>query len=249
MIDKHFYNENLLAFETLIETDRTESEKVIFKVYCILQRDKLWLNQVATEEEYTEEDVEYLHDIEIELSQLDVKYGFRFADFHKLVEQEMNRNLSSPLNDENNDIGLDDEDDFYYEDEDEEEELLDHFSDEELDLIINCLLKSAKTRFNYLEFIHDFPISEEDFIDQNVILPIIVETANQESVAIIAQKISVAFLVQGFYLDTEDLITMVEQKGKEFGLEIMGFNLAMDSLRQGAEPRSIVPHIAKLLGV
>lgn len=247
MIDKHFYNENLLAFETLIETDRTEAEKVIFKVYCILQRDKLWLNQVATEEEYSEEDVEYLQEIETELSQLDVEYGFRFADFHKLVEQEMNRNLYSPMSEENNDIGLDDKDDFYYED--DEEGLLDHFSDEELDLITNYLLKSAKTRFNYSEFIHDFPISEEDFIDQNVILPIIIKTANQESVATIAQKISVAFLVQGFYLDTEDLITMVEQKGKDLGLEIMGFNLAMDSLQQGAEPKRIVPHIAKLLGV
>jgi len=89
MIDKNFYLENLTAFDTLIETDKIEAEKAIFKVYCILQRDKNWLNHVATPEEIGEEDAELLDEVETELNDLEEAYGYRFAYFHKLVMEEM----------------------------------------------------------------------------------------------------------------------------------------------------------------
>ncbi|WP_312819553.1 hypothetical protein [Kaistella carnis] len=42
MIDKTFYLENLSAFDILIQDeDRKQAEEVIFRVYSILQRDKI----------------------------------------------------------------------------------------------------------------------------------------------------------------------------------------------------------------
>ena len=54
----------------------------------MLQRDKIWLREVATEEEIFEEDADLLEEVEEELKELDEKYDFRFDDFFKLVQQE-----------------------------------------------------------------------------------------------------------------------------------------------------------------
>ena len=90
MIDKNFYLENLSAFDILIEDeDRKEAEKVIFRVFSMLQRDKIWLRDIATEEEIFEEDVELLEEVEEELKELDEKYKFGFDEFYKRVQQEM----------------------------------------------------------------------------------------------------------------------------------------------------------------
>ena len=92
MIDKNFYLENLSAFDILIQDeDRKEAEKVIFRVFSMLQRDKIWLRDIATEEEIFEEDVELLEEVEVELKELDEKYEFRFDDFYMLVQQEMKK--------------------------------------------------------------------------------------------------------------------------------------------------------------
>jgi hypothetical protein len=56
MIDKNFYLENLSAFDILIQDDREKAQEVIFRVFSSLQRDKIWLREVAAEEEIFEED-------------------------------------------------------------------------------------------------------------------------------------------------------------------------------------------------
>ncbi len=122
MIDKNFYLENLTAFDELIGSDRTEAEKVIYKVYCILQRDKIWLYNVATPEEMTEEDEDLLVDIENELSVLDQTYNFRFQEFHEMVLENLGAENSAWAD-------QDDEDD---EDDDFEDIFGDLYDDEEL---------------------------------------------------------------------------------------------------------------------
>lgn len=92
MIDKNFYLENLSAFDILIqEDDRQPAQEVIFRVYSILQRDKIWLRDVATPEEILPEDVEFLTEVEEELKELDEQYDFRFDDFYKLMQQEIRK--------------------------------------------------------------------------------------------------------------------------------------------------------------
>ena len=88
MIDKNFYLENLTAFDQLIEYDREAAEKVIYRVYSTLQRDKIWL--AANEELSEEEDEEILLDTEQELKELDKQYSFNFKKYHEMVKNQKN---------------------------------------------------------------------------------------------------------------------------------------------------------------
>ena len=273
MIDKNFYLENLSAFDILIQDeDRTEAEKVIFRVFSILQRDKIWLREVATEEEIYEEDVELLEEVEEELKELDEQYDFKFDEFYKLVQQEMkkiqstsNLNLAQHDNLDKEDYHLEeedqndlrDDDEFYDEDFDINEDIDDedqddedefsHLSDDELALVEDFILASAKTRFNYSKFLEDFAEAEEGFVDEEILLPIIAGKAFGEPDTEIAQKMQSSFMMFGYQMEMGDLIKMIELKGKELGPEILAFKIAADSLQQGAHPTAIIPQISPLL--
>ncbi|MDP2455152.1 MULTISPECIES: hypothetical protein [unclassified Kaistella] len=278
MIDKNFYLENLSAFDILIEDeDRKEAEKVIFRVFSMLQRDKIWLRDIATEEEIFEEDVELLEEVEEELKELDEKYEFRFDEFYKLVQQEMKKMQSKSninpadeeifdgeedtfededgekLDDLNEDFEIGDEDfleedeDFYDEDEDDDNDALSHLSDEEIDLVPEYILESAKTRFNYPEFLESFPVADEEFVEEQFLFPVIVGKAFGETDIEIAEKMHSNFMMIGYQIEMNDLMKMIEQKGKELGLEILAFKVASDSLHQGAHPTAVVEQISQLL--
>ena len=278
MIDKNFYLENLSAFDILIEDeDRKEAEKVIFRVFSMLQRDKIWLRDIATEEEIFEEDVELLEEVEEELKELDGKYEFRFDEFYKLVHQEMKKMQSKSninpadeevfdgeedtfededgekLDDLNEDFEIEDEDfleedeDFYDEDEDDDNDALSHLSDEEIDLVPEYILESAKTRFNYPEFLESFPVADEEFLEEQFLFPVIVGKAFGETDIEIAEKMHSNFMMIGYQIEMNDLMKMIEQKGKELGLEILAFKVASDSLHQGAHPTAVVDQISQLL--
>ena len=276
VIDKNFYLENLSAFDILIEDeDRKQAEAVIYRVFSMLQRDKIWLRDVATEEEIFEEDAELLEEVEEELKELDQKYEFRFDEFYKLVQQEMKKIQSNagsdliendPLQDEDyedDDIFAEedeeafdeDEEDLYDfdEDDDDEEEgdedAFSHLSDEELDLIEDFILSSAKTRFNFPQFIQDFPEGDEVFVEGEFLLPLIAGKAFGETDTEIAEKMLSSFMMLGYQIDLPDLIQMIQEKGKELGHEILAFKIAADSLQQGAHPRDIVRQLEQLLGV
>lgn len=278
MIDKNFYLENLSAFDILIEDeDRKEAEKVIFRVFSMLQRDKIWLRDIATEEEIFEEDVELLEEVEEELKELDEKYEFRFDEFYKLVQQEMKKMQSKSninpadeevfdgeedtfededeekLDDLNEDfeIGddefLEEDENFYDEDEDDDNDALSHLSDEEIDLVPEYILESAKTRFNYPEFLESFPVADEEFVEEQFLFPVIVGKAFGETDIEIAEKMHSNFMMIGYQIEMNDLMKMIEQKGKELGLEILAFKVASDSLHQGAHPTAVVEQISQLL--
>ena len=278
MIDKNFYLENLSAFDILIQDeDRKQAEEVIFRVYSILQRDKIWLRDIATEEEIFEEDAELLEEVEEELKELDEQYNFRFDDFYKLIQQEMkkiqstsNLNLSDQdhfdaedetfeekdedeFDDINEDFeiqdekGLEEDEDYYDEDDEENNDALNHLSDEEIDLVPEYILASAKTRFNYPEFLKSFPVADEEFVEEQFLFPVIAGKAFGETDIEIAGKMHSNFVMSGYQIEMNDLITTIEQKGKELGLEILAFKVASDSLHQGAHPTAVVEQISQLL--
>lgn len=278
MIDKNFYLENLSAFDILIEDeDRQQAEAVIYRVFSMLQRDKIWLRDVATEEEMFEEDAELLEEVEEELRELDEKYEFRFDEFYNLVQQEMKKmkstsdtnptqheDLDEEQDEEDDDLFSEDDDgdfngdedlyeeDLYDEDEDDEdddEDAFSHLSDEELDLIEDFILSSAKTRFNFLQFVQDFPDGDEVFVEGEFLLPVIAGKAFGETDTEIAEKMLSSFLMLGYRIELTDLIQMIQEKGKELGPEILAFKIAADSLQQGAHPRDIVRQLEQLLGV
>lgn len=280
MIDKNFYLENLSAFDILIEDeDRQQAEAVIYRVFSMLQRDKIWLRDVATEEEIFEEDVELLTEVEEELKELDEKYEFRFDEFYKLVQQEMKKMQSTSesnstpqdemdkeqyddedddvLSEEDDDDFVDDEDlyddDRYDEEDDDEnednEDAFSHLSDEELSLIEDFILSSAKTRFNFPQFVQDFPDGDEIFVEGEFLLPVIAGKAFGETDIEIAEKMLSSFMILGYEIELTDLIQMIQEKGRELGLEILAFKIAADSLQQGAHPRDIVRQLEQFLGV
>ena len=276
MIDKNFYLENLSAFDILIEDeDRKQAEAVIYRVFSMLQRDKIWLRDVATEEEIFEEDAELLEEVEEELKELDQKYEFRFDEFYNLVQQEMKKIKSNtasdlvendPLEDdyeEDDDIFAEDDEetfdedeedlyDFDEDDDDEEagdEDAFSHLSDEELDLIEDFILSSAKTRFNFPQFVQDFPDGDEVFVEGEFLLPLIAGKAFGETDVEIATKMLSSFMKLGYQIEVNELIEMIQEKGKELGPEILAFKIAADSLQQGAHPRDIVRQLEQLLGV
>lgn len=266
MIDKNFYLENLSAFDILIEDeDRKQAEAVIFRVFSMLQRDKIWLREVATEEEIFEEDAEFLEEIEEELKELDERYEFRFEDFYQLVQQEMKKLQSNvevdyevkedEFEDLKNDLETEDEQqDFYDEEEENEEEmntehteLLSHLSDEEIDLVPEYILASAKTRFNYHEFLEAFPNADEFFVEEEFLFPVIAGKAFGETDAEIVEKMLSNFQTSGYPFKQNDLLKMIAQKGKELGPEILAFKIASDSLNEGAHPTSVIQQISQLL--
>ena len=285
MIDKNFYLENLSAFDILIEDeDRKEAEKVIFRVFSMMQRDKIWLRDIATEEEIFEEDVELLEEVEEELKELDEKYKFGFDEFYKRVQQEMKKIQSksniNPADEEvfegdedtfeeedeeefddlNEDFEIEDEEffeedenfleedeDFFDEDEEDDNDALSHLSDEEIDLVPEYILASAKTRFNYPEFLASFPVADEEFLEEEFLFPVIVGKAFGETDIEIAEKMHSNFMMIGYQIEMNDLINRIEQKGKELGLEILAFKVASDSLHQGAHPTAVVEQISHLL--
>lgn len=269
MIDKNFYLENLSAFDILIEDDdRKEAEAVVFRVFSMLQRDKIWLREVATEDEIYEEDVQLLQEVEEELQELDEKYGFRFEEFYQLVQREMKRIQSTPNEDftqnddlNNNGDALSEEEDDYEEDDYEDDDYEDdddfydadgddafgHLSDEELNLIEDFILSSAKTRFNFPLFVQDFPEGDEVFVEGEFLLPLIAGKAYGDSDTEIAEKMRSSFTMWGYPIEMNDLLPMIKEKGKELGSEILAFKIAADSLQQGAHPRDIVRQLEQLL--
>lgn len=253
MIDKNFYLENLSAFDILIKEEREKAQEVIFRVYCILQRDKIWLNEVATAEEIVEEDAELLLEVEEELQNLDNEYDFKFDDFYKLVQQELKkRQSSSTSNIAENELEIEDdldeeENEDYFEEEDENFDSLSHLSDEEIDLVPDFILASAKTRFNYPEFLASFPVEDEFFVEEQFLFPIIVGKAFGEDDAEIADKMIPSFASLGHKIGSKNLIKMIGIKGKELGLEILCFKIASDSLQQGAHPTAVIQQISQLL--
>ena len=277
MIDKNFYLENLSAFDILIQDeDRKQAETLIFRVFSILQRDKIWLRDVATEEEIFEEEVELLEEVEEELQELDQKYHFGFEAFYRRVQLELKKIQSkSDLNidvaenfaedDDFEDEDLDfmeeenEEDPDLYEEEEEddlddddlydenEDDALSHISDEELDQITDYILESAKTPFDYSEFLEEFLQVDELFVEENILFPIIAGKAHEETDYEIAAKMNAAFLISGFQMSIEDLQEMIEKKGHELGLEILAFGIVADSLQQGANPAEVLHQISQLL--
>ena len=263
MIDKNFYLENLSAFDILIKDDREKAQEVIFRVYCILQRDKIWLNEVATEEEINEEDADLLAEVEAELDQLDEEYQFKFGNFYQLMQQEIQKRqgISSP-NFEGNQFSIEvddevEEDDYSEEEEDWEEEDFEneqddqfgHLSDEELDSVTDYILESAKTRFDYSALMMEFPETEENFVDDEFILPLIAAKAFGESTPEIAEKIFESFEIAGYDIKMNYVSIMIEEKSQLLGLEILAFKIASDSLKQGAHSNSVLNQIYQLLQV
>ena len=275
MIDKNFYLENLSAFDILIQDeDRKQAETLIFRVFSILQRAKIWLRDVATEEEIFEEEVELLEEVEEELQELDQKYHFGFEAFYRRVQLELKKiqsksdlnidvaeNFAEDDDFEENDLDFIDEEedpDLYEEEEEDdfedddlydenEDDALSHISDEELDQITDYILESAKTRFDYSEFLAEFPQVDELFVEENILFQIIAGKAHEETDYEIAAKINAAFLISGFQMSIEDLQEMIEKKGHELGLEILAFGIAADSLQQGANPAEVLHQISQLL--
>ena len=276
MIDKNFYLENLSAFDILIQDeDRKQAETLIFRVFSILQRDKIWLRDVATEEEIFEEDVELLEEVEEELQELDQKYHFGFDAFYRRVQLELkkiqsksdlnvdvaenfaededfeddNLDFMEEENEEDPDLYEEEEEDDFEDDDlyDDEDDALSHISDEELDQITDYILESAKTRFDYSEFLEEFPQVDELFVEENILFPIIGGKAHEETDHEIAAKMNAAFLISGFQMSIDDLQEMIEKKGHELGLEILAFGIAADSLQQGANPAEVLHQISQLL--
>lgn len=143
------------------------------------------------------------------------------------------------------------EDDFDFGDEDDfgdgEENALSHLSAEELDLVTDFILNSAKTRFNFPEFVQTFPQADDFFVEEEFILPLLAGKAYGEDDMEIAEKIHSAFTTQGFSIKFTDLLPLIEQKSRELGREILAFQIAVDSLQQGAHPTAVVSQIAPLL--
>ncbi|MEC5156866.1 hypothetical protein [Chryseobacterium sp. MP_3.2] len=280
MIDKNFYLENLSAFDILIEDEREKAEEVIFRVYCILQRDKIWLQEVATEEEIIEEDAELLEEVEAELLQLDEEYEFRFDDFYQRIQQEIKKKQSNSTNnlegnhiieneskdesdnltddemeeeeeESDDDFSTDDYDEMYDDEEDDysDNDALSHLSEEELDEVTDFILASAKKRFDFQDFLQDFPEAEESFVDEEFLLPVIAGKAFGETDTEIAGVMLISLLEFGYQIDVLDLTKMIAQKGKELGPEILAFKIASDSLNQGAYPAAVIQQISQLLKI
>lgn len=277
MISKPFYLENLSAFDILILDDREKAREVIFRVYSILQRDKIWLSEVATAEEIFEEDADLLAEVEAELQDLDQQYDFKFQDFYDLVQQRLkNRpdhsnfnqetyNESQPeaepssgLAQEDDDFIIPDDDDLFYDDEDEDDDEaeeyddfdgLDHLSEDELDLVTDYLLRSAKTRFNYSDLLQDFPGADNHFVDEEFILPVLAGKANGEDEHEIADSLLGSLLEFGYQIDPPDLVKMIADLAKDLGKEILAFQVAVDSLQEGAAPEQVIDQLSHILQI
>lgn len=124
---------------------------------------------------------------------------------------------------------------------------LEQFSDEELDIVTNFLVKSAKTRFNYSEFIESMKQFDDEFIDHHFLNTIIMSKAGGLENREIAIEILPNILISGYMVELDDLINIVNQKEKELGLEILAAQIAMDSLQNGTHPNLIVQQISQFL--
>ena len=253
MIDKNFYLENLSAFDMLIDVKPEEAKKAIFKVYCIFQRDKIWITEIAQEDEFSLEDVELLEDIETELEDLDKEYGFNFEEFYEKVQQEIRKN-QLPSSNEDEDLNTNDFDEVEDDHEDEWEDDLEYTEEEpedyesdELDAIVETILQSAKKRFDYPLFCSLFTDINPQFIDENLLFAIISEKAHAESTESIAEKIEMEFLENGYSIDAEDLMHIIDKKANELRSEILVFQIAFSSLNQGANPDDVLKQIEHFL--
>ena len=124
---------------------------------------------------------------------------------------------------------------------------LDQFSDEELNLVTDYILKSAKKRFDYKDFKVNLPPYDEDFIDYNILSEIIEGKTLGESNEDIASKIFSTILLSGFMIERDDIIKMISQKEKELGLEIVATRVAMESLQKGAHPSLVIQQLSTFL--
>lgn len=124
---------------------------------------------------------------------------------------------------------------------------LDQFSNEELNLVTDYLLKSAKTRFDYKAFRKELEPLDKDFIDYNILLEIIGSKTVDEPNKNISAKMLSKFFMSGLMVEKEDLDQMVDEKEKELALEILASKIAMDSLQNGVHTNLVVQQISQLL--
>lgn len=270
MINKNFYLENLSAFDILIKDEREKAEEVIYRVYCILQRDKIWLSKVATEEEIEEEDAELLVEIESELKELDETYNFRFNDFYEAMQAELKKrsnpenNLSIPAESlpvdnieiENEkaeflfgDVQNVDEDDSEEDDLEEDYESLDYISDEEIDKVTDFILASAKSKFNYEALLEIFPGSEDYLVDELFLFPVISGKAHDEEDAEIAENCRASFEVLDLKIAVNDLEFLVKNTAAKLEKEIEACALASQSLQIGDSPDEVIAEISAILNL
>ena len=268
MINKNFYLENLSAFDILIKEEREKAEAVIYRVYCILQRDKIWLAEVATEEEIDEEDVELLVDIESELNELDETYQFRFSEFYEAMQAEVKKratpenNLNSQIQSgavsetaiENekpkllfNNIQDVDEEDLDDDDLEEDDQAFDYISDEEIDKVTDYILASAKTRFNYEALLEIFPGSEDYLVDELFLFPVISGKANDEEDSEIAENCRASFKVLHLKIAVNNLAFLVKNTAAKLEKEIEACALASQSLQIGDTPDEVIAEISQIL--
>ena len=124
---------------------------------------------------------------------------------------------------------------------------LDQFSDEELNLVTDYLVTSAKKRFNYEDFKNELSHFDEDFIKNNILLAIIGGKTLDESNEMISAKLFSDFLLSGFMTNKEDVEKLISKKETELSLEILASKIAMDSLQNGTHPTIVIQQISQLL--
>ncbi|WP_124980754.1 hypothetical protein [Nonlabens xiamenensis] len=124
---------------------------------------------------------------------------------------------------------------------------LEQFSDEELYIITDYLVKSAKTRFNYTKFRKSLSQFDEEFIDFHFINTIVMSKAGGLENHEIAARILPNVLLSGYNVEIDELVNIVNQKETDLGLEILAAQIAMDSLQNGTHPNLVVQQISKIL--
>ena len=110
------------------------------------------------------------------------------------------------------------------------------------DKIWDTITNSAKRRFDYATLQEELPIDPENFL-----FAIIMGLALDESKNTIASKLVTQMTSIGYFVDHKEIVAMIEDNEKAFGLEVLATRMANDMLENGGDPFNIYVSITQLL--
>lgn len=110
------------------------------------------------------------------------------------------------------------------------------------DKIWDTITNSAKRRFDYATLEEELPINPDNFL-----FTIIMGLALGEAKNTIASKLVTQMTMIGYFVDHKEIVTMIAENEKAFGLEVLATRMANDMLDNGGNPFNVYVTITQFL--
>ena len=115
------------------------------------------------------------------------------------------------------------------------------------DIVWNIITDSAKTRFNFPEFVKEFSTFDDEQVADNILFRIIVGHVAGDSTETIAAKVNQDIMMIGFAFDDAFLNRFITERRSDLFREIKATDIAAQSFEAGFKIPGILVNVRSIL--